>query len=313
MFRLNDNYIVPASLLITHPNLSRVLPDRPYIECESKVIKTFEIAAEGIEKFDTNITGMTIEHLINSMLSVNRQDSQPFLLNNKKKLEFVGKIPNHKIIIPMEFNSDGTVLAMRQVDKKIEKRINNTNSNLKEKIRPVIEFIQSEIFQNEQIMSQELVVDYEHNILAKCDLSSSKAVLEIKTNSYDSVAFKEQLFYESNGRKVYHLQMDWIKAPSSNALKKIVISIFLVDVHIDASRSPAWTRGVREEKREKRTAEIKEHLLFTNVELVSFTNVSSPIKLRCKSCGFEWELRYNVLMKKTLKCPRCMLGKKTWI
>ena len=41
--------------------------ERPYIECQSTLDKAFEIDSKGIEKFPTNFTGMTIEHLINSM------------------------------------------------------------------------------------------------------------------------------------------------------------------------------------------------------------------------------------------------------
>ena len=306
VFRLNEDYIVPASLLYTHPNLSRVLPDRPCIDCKSEIIKTFEIDASEVEKFGTNITGMTIEHLINSMLAVNIQDSRKFLRDNKKKLKLVGKIPNHKILMPMEFNSDGTVLAIRPSDKKIERRINKTNLNLKEKIQPLVAFIRSEIFKNEPIMSQELVIDHEHNILAKCDLSSTNAVLEIKTNSYDPMAYREQLFYESNGREVYYLQMNWIKDPRTNALRKIVFNILLVEAYIDTSRSPAWTKGTKEEKRYQRAEEIKQHLSSTSLKLVSFTNISSPIKLRCTSCGYEWSIRYPALIAMSPTCPRCM-------
>lgn len=308
LFRLNDDYIIPASLLYTHPKLYRILPERSYIGCKSEVIKTFEVDAKGIEKFETNITGMTIEHLINSMLAVTEQNSRDFLLDNKKKLEFIGTIPSRRILIPMVFNHDGTVLAAREnpLDKKIEKRINKTNSSLKEKIQPLVDFIRSEIFDNEQIMSQELVIDYKQNILAKCDLSSSKAVLEIKTNSSDSMVYKEQLFYESKGREVYHLQMDWIKDPLTKVLKQIVIKIVLVDVYIDTSRSSGWTKGTREEKRLLKIDEIKKHLSFSSIELTSFINISTPIKLRCTTCGWEWTMRYHALMKNTPSCPRCM-------
>ena len=75
------------------------------------VIKSFEIDAKGIEKFPTNFTGMTIEHLINSMLEVDKQNSLPFLEENKRKLDFIGKIDNGILALPMVFNLDGTVTA----------------------------------------------------------------------------------------------------------------------------------------------------------------------------------------------------------
>ena len=305
VFKLNEDYIIPASLLYSHPNLSRVLCERPYIECQSTLVKTFEIEAKGIEKFPTNITGKTIEHLINSMLNVDMQDSQPFLRKNKMKLDFVGKIPNGLLMVPMTFNLDGTVTALHKEDKELEKHINSTNNNLKERISPLVDFIKNEIFKNEHILSQELVVNSENNILALCDLSTAKTILEIKTDYSDSLAYKEQLFYEANGRKIYHLKMEWVKDKSTDSLKKVIFHIVLVDVHIGTPNSSNWFEGKREERRAKRIAEIKKYLLSSDVSLESFKNTSSPIKLKCKICEYEWNIKYATLMKKIPDCPKC--------
>lgn len=305
VFKLNEDYIIPASLLYSHPNLSRVLCERLYIECQSTLVKTFEIEAKGIEKFPTNITGKTIEHLINSMLNVDMQDSQPFLRKNKMKLDFVGKIPNGLLMVPMTFNLDGTVTALHKKDKELEKHINSTNNNLKERISPLVDFIKNEIFKNEHILSQELVVNSENNILALCDLSTAKTILEIKTDYSDSLAYKEQLFYEANGRKIYHLKMEWVKDKSTDSLKKVIFHIVLVDVHIGTPNSSNWFEGKREERRAKRIAEIKKYLLSSDVSLESFKNTSSPIKLKCKICEYEWNIKYATLMKKIPDCPKC--------
>lgn len=305
VFKLNEDYIIPASLLYSHPNLSRVLCERPYIECQSTLVKTFEIEAKGIEKFPTNITGKTIEHLINSMLNVDMQDSQPFLRKNKMKLDFVGKIPNGLLMVPMTFNLDGTVTALHKEDKELEKHINSTNNNLKERISPLVDFIKNKIFKNEHILSQELVVNSENNILALCDLSTAKTILEIKTDYSDSLAYKEQLFYEANGRKIYHLKMEWVKDKSTDSLKKVIFHIVLVDVHIGTPNSSNWFEGKREERRAKRIAEIKKYLLSSDVSLESFKNTSSPIKLKCKICEYEWNIKYATLMKKIPDCPKC--------
>lgn len=252
IFRLNEDYIIPVSLLSSHPNLSRILCERPYIECQSTLVKSFEIDAKGIEKFPTNITGQTIEHLINSMLNVEQQDSRTFLLMNKKKLDFIGKIPNKTLMIPMNFNPDGTVTALRKEDNELEKRINSTAKNLKKQIQPLINFIKHEIFKDEPIISQELVIDSKNNILALCDLSTNKTILEIKTNYSDSLAYKEQFFYEAKGREIYHLKMEWLKEQSTNSLKKVIFHISLVDVHVKTPDSPNWTVGKRAEKKRKR-------------------------------------------------------------
>lgn len=305
VFRLNADYIVPASLLSSHPNLSRVLCERPYIECKSTLVKSFEIDAKGIEKFQTNFTGMTIEHLIDSMLNVDTQDSRTFLLRNKLKLDFIGKIPNGISMVPMTFNLDGTVTVLRKEDKEREKCINSTLKNLKERICPLVEYIKYEIFNNEQILSQELVVDYENNILALCDLSTKNAVLEIKTNYSDSLAYKEQFFYEAKGRDIYHLKMEWVKDWDTDLLKKIIFHISFVDVHIGTPASSNWTEGKRAEKRAKKIAEIQKYLSISDVSLISFINTNSPIKLQCKICEHEWTIRYATLMKKIPDCPKC--------
>lgn len=110
------------------------------------VIKSFEIDAKGIEKFPTNFTGMTIEHLINSMLEVDKQNSLPFLEENKRKLDFIGKIDNGILALPMVFNLDGTVTALRKKDKEMEERLNSTTKKLKEQIGPLVDYIQNDIF-----------------------------------------------------------------------------------------------------------------------------------------------------------------------
>ena len=305
LFRLNEDYIIPVSLLSSHPKLSRLLRERPYIECQSTLVKSFEIDARGIEKFQTNFTGMTIEHLINSMLDVDKQDSSSFLLMNKMKLDFIGKIPNTVSIVPMTFNPDGTVTALRKEDKEMEKRINSTAKKLKERIRPLVDFIKYEIFKNEHILSQELVVDSENNILALCDLSTEKTILEIKTDGSDSLAYKEQFFYEAKGRDVYHLKMEWVKDRDADLLKKVIFRIFFVDAHIGTPSSPNWTEGKREEKRLKKLDEIQKYLSSSDLSLVSFINTSSPIKLQCKTCEYEWTIGYSTLMKNIPDCPKC--------
>ena len=305
VFRLNEDYIIPASLLSSHPNLSCVLSERPYIECQSTLVKTFEIDSKGIEKFPTNFTGMTIEHLINSMLDVEVQNSRQFLLKNKKKLDFIGKIPNGVTMVPMSFNPNGTVTAHHNKDKQMEKRINLTAKNLRERICPLVDFIKYEIFKNERIMSQELVVDYENNILALCDLSTDKTILEIKTNDADALAYKEQFFYEAKGRAIYHLKMEWVKDWNTDLLKKIIFHLSFVDAHIGTPSSSNWTRGDREEKRMRRITEIKKYLSSSDISLVSFTNISSPIRVQCRNCGYEWFVRYAALEKKIPDCPKC--------
>lgn len=305
VFRLNDDYIIPVSLLSSHPKLGKLLYKRPYIECKSHVIRKFEIDATKIQKFPNNINGMLIEHLINSMLNVSEQNTRSFLIENKSKLEFVGKIPKNTESAPMIFNHDGTFTALRKEDKKLEKEMNATAKNLKKQIQPMTKFIKNEIFNGEQILSQELVIDYENKILALCDLSSSKAILEIKTDYADSLVYKEQLFYEANGRDCYHLKMDWITNSRTNLLEKLIFEFVFVDVRIGNPSSKYWVLGKRESKKLERIEEIEDYLSGLSITLINFKNISSPVKLKCEDCGNEWAIGYKTLMNKKPICPKC--------
>ena len=210
VFEFNDDYIIPVSYLNTYPNFKYCVFNLPKIEYKSRVVKKFEVSSRKIKKFATNISGMTIEHLINTMLDVEKIHSELILLENKKKLKFIGRLPSPYDDIMVKFNTDGTITATNQKDEKFINEVNKVINILKKEIQPLIEYISSKLFNNKKIFSQELVIHKEKNILALCDLSNDNTVLEIKTNYNLNIdQFKEQLYYESNGRTCYILQIDW--------------------------------------------------------------------------------------------------------
>ena len=86
VFEFNSEYIVPASFITTYRNFKYYLPDLPRIRCESQVVFSLPVQADKLSKFPTNFNGMIIEHLINSMLHVQKIHSEKELLENKKKL-----------------------------------------------------------------------------------------------------------------------------------------------------------------------------------------------------------------------------------
>ena len=59
--------------------------------------------------------------------------------------------------------------------------LNQITLTLKEKNKPLIEFIRDSVFHREKIRSDEIGINKDYNVLAECDLSSPTAVLEIKT------------------------------------------------------------------------------------------------------------------------------------
>ena len=305
VFRVTPEYIIPVSLLFSHPNLGKILKNRPYVECTSKEIITFTVPVEGIEKFGTNFDGVLIEHLLDSMLQVECVDSKKFLVQNKSKLEYIGRIENSFQIVPMIFNEDGTVTAVKRKDIKKEEEINNSIEAFRRNLQPLVDFIKQKIFCGKRIKSQEVVIDEENNMLALCDLSSEECVLEIKTNGSDPFAYREQLFYEANGRKCYYLCVNWEIDYNSNILKRICFKIFKVELSIREQVSDVWTEGKRAQRRAIMTSEIERYLEGTDLLLIKYTNVSVPVLMKCKVCGKEVRISYSTLMRKKPKCRYC--------
>lgn len=116
-------------------------------------------------------------------------------------------------------------MALCERDRERVKEINKVTEIIKEKITPLIEYIKNDLFNNESIMSQELVVNKKENILAKCDLSSKSKVLKLKSYEPDLEKIKYQLCYESQGRDVFILQTTW----NTELKKSLIFTIYKVN------------------------------------------------------------------------------------
>ena len=111
-------------------------------------------------------------------------NSETFLFQlEKKKLKKLGKLPSMIHQIPILLNRDGTITALNKEDEKRVNEVNKVTNIIKEKIKPLIKYIKADVFDNELIMSQELVINKKDNVLAKCDLSTKNKILEIKCPS----------------------------------------------------------------------------------------------------------------------------------
>ena len=290
VFEFNNEYIVPVSFIYSHPNLKYYLPSLPRIACESRIVFSLPLIREGIKKFPTNFNGMILEHIINSMLTVKKVNSQKVLLENKKKLKYIGKLPSSIDIIPMVFNPDGSMTATRPQDQKMVERINAVVDVLKAEFEPLIDFIANTIFSGQEVKSQELVVHSEEKILALCDLSNENAVLEIKATSHEAINnFAEQLYYEANGRKCFVLMIDWDLFP-----QKIIYNIHEIEFKINECNN--FKQALFDNARKKIETE--------DIKLISYLNVKKPVMLKCKNCGNEWISSYNNALKHS-PCPMC--------
>lgn len=290
VFELNDDYIVPASYLANYPNFKYHTQNLPKFKCSAKTVKRFTVTGQAIKKFPTNFNGLTIEHLINTMLDAERVDSSAFLVQNKSKLKYIGKLPSPYDEIYMNFNADGTVSAVADKDKKLATELNAFILLLKKEITPLVNFIKKSIFHNQHILSQELVIHKDKNVLALCDLSSEDAVLEIKTYgilNLDTVG--DQLFYESNGRACYVLQIEW-------SLKKMSFVISKVEFEIDNS--------LPVNSLESRIANFLQRIENKQVDVVEYIDSYSKVTLRCHQCGNTFSKSYNAMLKRS-QCPYC--------
>lgn len=292
VFEMNDDYIIPISYFSSHPNLEKHVPNFPYIKIETTLVKRFELAGKGINRFETNINGKLIEHLINALLNVEVEDSLPFLLENKSKLHFLGTLPSNVYDIPLYFKEDGTVQEVNPQDKAKTKEFNQSILSLKPQLTPVIEFIAQEIFRGERIKSQELVINRQDNILALCDLSTKHAVLEIKTNfKTDAFAYRNQLFYEANGRKCFLLQVDWSHLPD-------VFAIEILEAHLSLGERPQKTRRISS------IETVQARINNKNIDVIQYTGQKAKVTLKCKICEHEWQVTYRIATNNP-KCPFC--------
>lgn len=293
VFEMNSDYIVPISYFNTHPNLKKYVTNFPYINIETHLVKRFEFSGIGIKRFETNLNGLIIEHLCNSLLHVYKKESRPFLVKNKQKLNYLGTLPSVILDVPLYFKEDGTVEEVNEKDRQVAEALNGVLCILKSQFEPLIEYISKEIFHDEKIMSQELVIYEEENILALCDLSSANTVMEIKTHyRADFYEYREQLYFEANGRECYLLQVNWTGLPE----------VFVIEIHhVDVTVGEA---PEKQRSQNKRIERFKNKIANDNLEVVSYYDTSSNVTLKCKVCEYEWETTYYSATH-SAKCPFC--------
>lgn len=293
VYEFNSDYIIPASYLQTYTNFKYCINNFPKIKYETSLIKKFHIGSSELKKFETNISGMTIEHLINTMLDVEDMNdkSLEFQIKNKNKLKKIGELPSMLHQIEAVFNKDGTITAVRDEDKKRVEEINQVTLIIKKEIEPLIKYIKKNIFNNKKIMSQELVINEKDNVMAKCDLSSEDAILEIKAFYSLIDNFKYQLYYESNGRDIYLLQSHWFL----DTKEGLDFKIYKVE-----PKEYIEKRNDLDERREKFEKKINN----SSIKVLEYRGYREDVVLKCINCNHEWESSYNSILSYN-QCPVC--------
>lgn len=287
VYKYNNEWIIPVSYIVNYKYLRKKITCLPKLKCHLEELKSFELT-KSITRFESNITGMAIENLIDSMLNV--FNLKPiyikFLKDNRDKLKYIGELESYRHIIPVKLNDDGTMSAQNKEDSTFIESVNNETLKLKEQLTPLVEYIKENIFFNKKVFSQEMVVNEKDNILALCDLSSDDSVLEIKTSCQNIEDIKYQLYYESNKRNTYILQMVWNQG--------ITLKISKVTFEIINSNTIILDRKRRFENK----------INNPNIIVIEYFNLKEPIKLKCKNCNHEWNSSAKKILKNN-KCPNC--------
>ena len=299
LYELNDKYFVPASYLDSFNNF-RYTNSLPSIKCSSKIVKEIRVNANKIKKFQNNSNGIIIEHKLNTLLGLKPENSYEYLIKNKKNLKKIAYLNPTQTELPIILNSDGTIsYALREHNSSYSaesdlyvKQLNEDSLCYDELLLPVKEYIEKSIFKNEKILMHELVTHSEKKVLAVCDLSSSTAVLEIKTGNSKSIdCYKSQLFYQSNNRKCYIMQVLWDEYPDSLTFRFSEVSFETKEINRVKTYLQRYNDYVKK-------------LNYPEVSVTWFTNANSTVELCCKKCEYRWRLSYQKSFDKPI-CPIC--------
>lgn len=251
MFEYKEGYIVPVTYLNKHSELVKYANITvPSITGKAKCVFSYslpETIVNKIKKFPTNITGITIEHRINTELNVEKKDNKKILVNNKKHISFIGALKSNMIELPYMLLPDGSVGLPRNYQF-LEDETNDVSELLAKSISNVIDYIKKDIFKNTKILSQELVISNDSKVLALCDLSNEENILEIKTysvcdkNMNIDESLARQLYYQSDGRNIYVLSINIIegtKELTENVIewartktKAVDINIYKIEINV---------------------------------------------------------------------------------
>ena len=288
VFEFNKNYIIPVSYLTTYTNFKYCINNFPNIKSSIEELMKIRIDSSDIKKFENNISGISIEHLINSLLEVKdmSEETLKFQLENKKKLKKIGKLPLIRYEIPIILNRDGTISALFKRDEARVSEVNKVTEIIKKKIEPLIKYIKHDIFCDNQIMTQELIVNEKDNVLAKCDLSSKNAILEIKAFIPDIEKIKYQLYYQANGRPIYLLQTKW----NTKLKRGLIFTIYKVNILEDDMIKNSYENQINNKK----------------IKVLKYNDAHKMFELQCKKCNYKWKTSLSKFEINS-NCPICNL------
>ena len=291
VYIFNSDYIIPVSYISNYPNFKYHINDFPKIQCSRQILYSIRINGKTINKFPTNFNGLIIEHQFNSLLNAKKVDSTPFLIENKNKLKYIGTLPSENKVVCSIFNDDGTFTATNDEDTELIEDINLFADMLRKKLAPMISFIKKNIFPNEQITSQELIINKKQNVLALCDLSTNNAVLEIKSNNIDVSKYATQLYFEANGSDCYILNTKW-------GINTNSITFILSKVSFEVNKPKVRKKNAATKNTSKKHT--------ANPSIVVVKEDDNKVVLQCLNCNKRWTVHKQIAFSDNLICIRCL-------
>ena len=298
VYEYHEDYIIPVSYATNFKRLRKQL-SLPKVAVSLVPELRYDLSHTSLFRFDKNISGIAIEHLINSTLSVCEIDSTKQLFENISKLKYIGTLPKTEDEIFVTKNNDGTLTQADGKYKELLDLVNKVSISIKKQIQQFLSLIKTEIFKEEEIFSQELVINQKYNLLALCDLSNKNAVVEIKaTKEVNTNEIALQLYIESNERPIFLLYIDW--SNKSINLDKIVFS-FDEDADVVITKN----KEILIQKEQQRLQ--RSHFDKKELELILYNGQKSNSKFKCNKCSRTFTMKNPLNFDNCyfLQCPYC--------
>ena len=132
IYQFSEDYVIPASYLTSFPKLAEFANvEVPKLSYQNSLLYEYYLPpklTKKIRKFPTNISGISIENIINSMIGAKECDNSDFLNANNRKLKIVGKLPSEYEEIPVVKREDGTLKSLDPQYEEYIRAVNETSN-----------------------------------------------------------------------------------------------------------------------------------------------------------------------------------------
>ena len=299
VFKLNKDYVLPVSTVSNYKKLKKSLPHLPEVAIKTKLTKSCQLP-KGAFNFGSNISGISIEKIICAHLNATFVDNTDFISSNLLKLDYIGTLPTEKNEILVTENQDGTLSSVSEKDESFVQLINIVSKAIREASANILDYIKEDIFHSLPVLSQELIINHEHNLLALCDLSNEHAVVEIKAGKNLNLNdFALQLFIESNNRPCYLLIINWEENLVELHSVEFVFGEEAKKEHGLARQSLLQAEA---KKLQKQFFDDKE------LEIITYKGKTCNSEFLCKNCGNFFIMKHDLTHMNIdflLECPYC--------